>query len=46
MKLRKNDQVKVVVGKDAVSTGEFEVVSRATGETVKMSHAELLKPSA
>jgi prolyl-tRNA synthetase len=33
---------RIVVGKDAVATGEFEVVNRATGEVVKKSRAELL----
>ncbi len=33
---------RIVVGKDAVATGEFEVVERATGKVVKKSRAELL----
>lgn len=33
---------RIVVGKDAVATGEFEVVSRATGVVVKKTRAELL----
>lgn len=33
---------RIVVGKDAVATGEFEVVNRATGAVVKKSRAELL----
>jgi prolyl-tRNA synthetase len=33
---------RIVVGKEAVATGEFEVVNRATGEVVKKSRAELL----
>lgn len=33
---------RIVVGKDAVTTGEFEVVSRATGEVTKKSRAEIL----
>ena len=33
---------RIVVGKDAVSTGEFEVVNRASGEVVKMSREKLL----
>ena len=35
---------RVVVGKDAVASGSFEVVSRATGEVAKKSRAELLAP--
>ena len=34
---------RIVVGKDAVASGEFEVVNRATGAMVKVSRAELLK---
>ncbi len=34
---------RIVVGKDAVATGEFEVVDRATGTVEKKSHEELLK---
>jgi prolyl-tRNA synthetase len=34
---------RIVVGKDAVATGEFEVVSRATGEVLKKSREDLLK---
>lgn len=39
---------RVVVGKDAVATGMFEVVNRATGAVEKLSRAELfrLAPSA
>ena len=37
---------RIVVGKDAVATGEFEVVNRATSQMTKQSRAELLKPSA
>ncbi|TSA44442.1 prolyl-tRNA synthetase [bacterium] len=33
---------RIVVGKDAVNTGEFEVVNRATGEVVKKSREKLL----
>jgi prolyl-tRNA synthetase len=33
---------RIVVGKDAVATGSFEVVNRATGEMVKKSREELL----
>ena len=33
---------RIVVGKDAVTTGMFEVVERATGAVVKKSHKELL----
>lgn len=33
---------RIVVGKDAVATGEFEVVMRATGEVIKVSRSELL----
>jgi len=33
---------RIVVGKDAVATGEFEVVERATGKVEKKSRAELL----
>ena len=33
---------RIVVGKDAVATGTFEVVSRATGEVTKKSRAEIL----
>lgn len=33
---------RIVVGKDAVATGAFEVVTRATGEVVKQSRAELM----
>jgi len=33
---------RIVVGKDAVATGEFEVVNRATGEVVQKSRAEIL----
>lgn len=32
---------RIVVGRDAVATGAFEVVSRATGEVVKKPRAEL-----
>jgi len=32
---------RIVVGKDAVATGEFEVVNRATGEVVKTPRAKL-----
>ncbi len=32
---------RIVVGKDAATTGAFEVVERATGEVVKRSRAEL-----
>ena len=35
---------RIVVGKDAVATGAFEVVDRATGEVAKKSRAELLAP--
>jgi prolyl-tRNA synthetase len=34
---------RVVVGKDAVATGVFEVVNRHTGEVAKKSRAELFK---
>ncbi len=33
---------RIVVGKDAVASGEFEVVNRATGEVVKIPRAKLL----
>lgn len=33
---------RVVVGKEAVESGEFEVVNRATGEVVKKSREEIL----
>ncbi|MDD2657423.1 MAG: His/Gly/Thr/Pro-type tRNA ligase C-terminal domain-containing protein [Candidatus Pacebacteria bacterium] len=33
---------RIVVGKDAVATGEFEVVDRATGAVAKKTRAELL----
>jgi len=33
---------RIVVGKDAVATGEFEVVNRATGEIMKTSRAKLV----
>ncbi|MFA5942546.1 MAG: aminoacyl--tRNA ligase-related protein [Candidatus Paceibacterota bacterium] len=33
---------RIVVGKEAVATGMFEVVNRATGEVVKKSRAELV----
>lgn len=33
---------RIVVGKDAVATGEFEVVNRATGAVEKMPHAKLV----
>ena len=33
---------RIVVGKDAVATGEFEVVNRATGEVAKLSRKNLL----
>lgn len=33
---------RIVVGRDAVATGQFEVVTRATGEVTKKSRAELL----
>jgi prolyl-tRNA synthetase len=33
---------RIVVGKDAVASGEFEVVNRATGEVVKTSRAKLV----
>ncbi len=33
---------RIVVGKDAVATGQFEAVNRATGEVVKKTRAELL----
>lgn len=33
---------RIIVGKDAVATGEFEVVNRATGEVAKKSRAEIL----
>ncbi len=33
---------RIVVGKDAVATGSFEVVERATGTVVKKTRAELL----
>lgn len=33
---------RIVVGKDAIATGAFEVVTRATGAVVKRSRAELL----
>ncbi len=33
---------RIVVGKDALATGVFEVVSRTTGEVVKKTRAELL----
>lgn len=33
---------RIVVGKDAAMTGEFEVVNRATGEVAKRKRAELL----
>jgi len=32
---------RIVVGKDAVNTGVFEVVNRASGEVVKKSHDEI-----
>ena len=32
---------RIVVGKDAVATGEFEVVNRATGEVAKVPRAQL-----
>ena len=34
---------RIVVGRDAVATGAFEVVDRATGSTTKMAHDSLLK---
>lgn len=34
---------RIVVGKDAVATGEFEVVDRASGKVEKVPHAVLLK---
>lgn len=34
---------RIVVGKDAVATGIFEVVHRATGEVIKKPRAELVK---
>lgn len=37
---------RVVVGKDAVATGAFEVITRASGAVTKKSRAELLAPSA
>ncbi len=33
---------RIIVGKDAVATGQFEVINRATGEVVKQSRAEIL----
>jgi prolyl-tRNA synthetase len=33
---------RIVVGKDAVATGQFEVVNRATGVVEKKSRAEIL----
>ena len=33
---------RIIVGKEAVATGEFEVVNRATGETVKTPRAKLV----
>lgn len=33
---------RIVVGKDATETGKFEVVERATGETARVSRAELV----
>jgi prolyl-tRNA synthetase len=33
---------RIVVGKEAVATGIFEVVNRATGAVVKQSRAELI----
>ncbi|MDP2665791.1 MAG: aminoacyl--tRNA ligase-related protein [bacterium] len=33
---------RIVVGRDAVATGDFEVVNRATGEVVKMPRAKLV----
>ncbi|MBI4065775.1 prolyl-tRNA synthetase [Candidatus Kaiserbacteria bacterium] len=33
---------RIVVGKDAVSSGEFEIVNRSTGEIAKMSSVNLL----
>ena len=35
---------RIVVGKDAVAIGQFEVVNRATGEVTKKSREELLAP--
>lgn len=37
---------RIVVGKDAVATGEFEMIDRATGNMVKTPRAALLTPSA
>lgn len=34
---------RIVVGKDAVATGEFEVVTRATGEVEKVSRESIVK---
>jgi prolyl-tRNA synthetase len=34
---------RIVVGKDSVESGIFEVVHRATGEVTKVPRAELLK---
>lgn len=36
---------RVVVGKDAVATGTFEVVERASGKVAKVPRSELLAPS-
>lgn len=36
---------RIVVGRDAVATGLFEVVNRATGEVARVSRAELLARS-
>ena len=33
---------RIIVGRDAVATGQFEVVTRATGEVAKKARAELL----
>lgn len=34
---------RIVVGKDAVASGQFEVINRATGAVEKKSHAEILQ---
>lgn len=36
---------RIVVGRDAVATGEFEVVDRATGTVTKKSREEAVKPN-
>lgn len=35
---------RIVVGKDALSTGQYEVVERATGAVMRKSREEILKP--